>query len=244
MSAAPRLQRGLYAITGAGGDLATLLHRARAALDGGAVVLQYRRKGGLVQDWGDAGRSNAGRADMGRAGVDGALAGRDGAARQEEAAALAALCRRYGVPLIVNDDVELAAACGAAGVHLGRADLAIGAARARLGPGAIIGCSCYDSLARAAAAVAAGADYLAFGAFHPSPTKPDAVRAYPALLRAARARYALPLVAIGGILPGNAAPLVAAGADLLAAISGWFDAADPEAAARAYGACFIPDPTV
>lgn len=163
--------------------------------------------------------------------------GADAVLRHEQAAALLALCRRHGVPLIVNDDVALAAAIGADGVHLGEDDEDVSAARAWLPGGAIIGASCYDSLERAQRAADAGADYIAFGAFFPSPTKPNAKRATPALLRDA-ASLRLPRVAIGGITPDNAPSLIAAGADLLAIISGVFDAADPAAAAHAYRDCF------
>src|SRR6185312_14152545 len=110
------------------------------------------------------------------------------------------LCDTHAVPLIVNDDVALAFAVGAAGVHLGRDDDDVAAARAALGAGAIIGVSCYDSLERARAAAAAGADYVAFGAFFPSPTKPQAVRASLDLLRQS-ATLGVPRVAIGGITP-------------------------------------------
>jgi thiamine-phosphate pyrophosphorylase len=161
----------------------------------------------------------------------------DAALRHTQAMALAALCRDAGVPLIVNDDATLAADCGAAGVHLGEGDGDPGPARARLGPAAIIGVSCYDDLDRARAAAAAGADYIAFGAFFPSATKPNARRATPALLRDS-AGLGLPRVAIGGISPDNARGLVEAGADLLAVIAGVFDAPDPIAASRAYRACF------
>jgi thiamine-phosphate pyrophosphorylase len=161
----------------------------------------------------------------------------DAALRRTQAMALAALCRDAGVALIVNDDTALAAECGAAGVHLGEHDGGPGPARAQLGPTAIIGVSCYDDLARARAAVAAGADYIAFGAFFPSSTKPDARRATPALLRDS-AGLGLPRVAIGGITPDNGRGLIEAGADLLAVIAGVFDAPDPVAAARAYRACF------
>lgn len=161
----------------------------------------------------------------------------DAPLRRTQAMALAALCREAGVPLIVNDDAALAAECGAAGVHLGEHDGDPGPARARLGPTAIIGVSCYDDLDRARAAAAAGADYVAFGAFFPSATKPNARRATPALLRDS-ARLGLPRVAIGGITPDNGRGLVEAGADLLAVIAGVFDAPDPVAAARAYRACF------
>jgi thiamine-phosphate pyrophosphorylase len=156
----------------------------------------------------------------------------DADVRLRQARALRALCAMGGVPLIINDDVELAAAVGADGVHLGEHDAAIGDARMRLGAAAIIGVSCYDDLARARHAAAAGADYLAFGACFASPTKPNARRATPELLRQA-AVLGLPRVAIGGITPENAALVVAAGADLIAVISGVFDAPDPVAAARA-----------
>lgn len=161
----------------------------------------------------------------------------DAALRREQATALLALCRRHGVPLIVNDDAALAADIGADGVHLGEDDEDVSAVRAWLGRGALIGASCYDSLERAQRVADAGADYVAFGAFFPSPTKPHARRATPDLLRAAAA-LRLPRVAIGGITPDNASSLIDAGADLIAVVSGVFDAADPAAAAHAYRDCF------
>lgn len=160
----------------------------------------------------------------------------DSALKRAQAEALLAMCRAAGVPLVVNDDVTLAAEIGAEGVHLGRDDGDIGAARAMLGPAAIVGASCYDSLARARDAVRAGASYVAFGAFFPSGTKPGAVRADPSLLRDS-AGLGVPRVAIGGITPANAPRLLQAGADLLAVVGGVFDAPDPAAAARAYRAC-------
>ena len=161
----------------------------------------------------------------------------DAGTREREALALRAACARAGVAFIVNDDVALARKVGAEGVHLGERDDDIAAARALLGPDAIIGGSCYDDLARAEAAARAGASYVAFGAFFASPTKPHARRATTALLRDAAA-LGLPRVAIGGITPDNAAPLVAAGADLIAVISGVFAAPDAVAAARACAALF------
>ena len=155
--------------------------------------------------------------------------------------ALLPLCRAHGVPLLVNDDWRLAIECGAAGAHLGEDDGDLREARVALGPEAIIGASCYDSLALAERAVAAGASYVAFGAFFPTTTKTTTRRATPTLLRDAAA-LDVPRVAIGGITPDNARPLVAAGADLLAVIGGVFEAPDPIAAARAYAACF-PHPT-
>lgn len=152
---------------------------------------------------------------------------------REQVAALLPLCRGHGVPLLVNDDWRLALACGADGAHLGEDDGDLRAARSALGGRAILGASCYDSLALAEAAAAAGASYVAFGACFPSPTKPGARRAHPGLLREAR-KFGLPVVAIGGITPDNARVVVDAGADLVAVISGVFEASDPAAAACAY----------
>ncbi|MFA7095023.1 MAG: thiamine phosphate synthase [Gammaproteobacteria bacterium] len=199
---------GLYAITNEAPDACELSDRVARALRGGARAIQYRDKSG------------------------------DAARRLQEAEALRALCRAYNVPLIVNDDVELARAVGADGVHLGKDDASIAEARTALGAGAIIGVSCYNSLERALQADAAGADYVAFGSFFPSSTKPAAVRASLELLGTARAQIRLPIVAIGGITPENGAQLVAAGADMLAVIQGVFGAPDPEAAARRYAALF------
>ena len=97
-------------------------------------------------------------------------------AKLRQANALAVLCRARGVPFIVNDDIALALECGADGAHLGREDGDLAVARERL-RGRLLGVSCYDSLAQARAAVAAGADYVAFGSVYASPTKPAAVRA-------------------------------------------------------------------
>ena len=155
------------------------------------------------------------------------------ALRHAQAAALQAACADAGVPLIINDDVALARAVGAAGVHLGEDDGDIAAARAALGPQAIVGASCYDELARAQQAVASGASYVAFGAFFPTRSKQTTRRATPGLLAQA-ASLGVPRVAIGGITPDNMGPLVAAGADLIAVIGGVFEAADPVAAAQAY----------
>jgi len=154
------------------------------------------------------------------------------------AAALAECCNSQNVPLIINDDVELAVRVGAAGVHLGKDDGEIQHARERLGAAAIIGVSCYNSVARAEEAVRHGADYVAFGRFFPSNSKPLAAPAELATLQQARRLLTVPLVAIGGILPENGGELLAAGADMLAVIGGLFDSADPEQAARAYQALF------
>ena len=199
--------RGLYAVTPDTADTASLVARARMALEGGAGLLQYRAKG------------------------------RDPAAALDQARSLAAECRRSGALFIVNDSVELALAAGADGVHLGRDDAGIAAARARL-PAGIVGASCYADPEGARAAAAAGADYVAIGSVYPSRTKPAAVRAPLEAIAAAGRASGLPVAAIGGITPANAAALVHAGADMLAVISALFDAADVRAAARAFTRAF------
>ena len=161
----------------------------------------------------------------------------DSARRLAEARAIQALCASCGVPMIVNDDIELARAAGADGVHLGEDDGDVVAARSALGPQAIIGVSCYDSLERARSLAAAGADYVAFGAFFPSPTKPNTGRASPELLRQS-ATLGVPRVAIGGITPDNGGSLIDAGADYLAVISAVFGDPDVQAAAERFARLF------
>ncbi len=200
--------RGLYALTPDEPDTAALVAAVRAAVAGGAAAVQYRSK----------------RADA--------------ALRRAQAAALAALCREARVPLIVNDDLELALEVDAAGVHLGRDDGDLAAARRRLLPGKLLGASCYDRLDRAARAVAAGADYVAFGSVFASPTKPAAVRAPLALFGTAKRRLDVPLVAIGGITLANAREVVEAGADAIAVITALFEADDIAARARGFTALF------
>ncbi len=199
-----QLPAGLYAITPEIADTGRLVELVAAAIDGGAAAVQLRNK--------------SARRDQ----------------LHEQGEALLRLCRRGGVPLIVNDDVELAVALDAHGVHLGADDGDIAAARARLGPQRLLGASCYNRFELALAAQAAGASYVAFGAVFPSPTKPHAVRAEPALFRRAKAELAVPAVAIGGITADNAAPIVAAGAHALAVISDLFDAQDVAARARRF----------
>ena len=201
--------RGLYAITDPRlTPEPTLCDQVAAALAGGARLVQYRHK-------------NA-----------------DADTRRREAKALLALCRTHGVPLIVNDDIALAREVGADGVHLGREDADLHAARMALGDEALIGVSCYNELERARRACADGADYVAFGRFFPSGTKPEAVQAQPELIAQAKAELDRPVVAIGGITPDNGARLIAAGADMLAVIEGLFGQSDIEAAARRIAALF------
>ena len=194
--------RGLYAVTPDGLPDDRLLEQCRAVLAGGTRLLQYRNKA----------------ADTGT--------------RSRQALALRSLTREHAALLIVNDDAELAAACDADGVHLGREDGQAAAVLARF-PGLLVGVSCYADLDRACLACAAGADYLAFGSVAASPTKPEAVAAPLSLFAAARP-LGLPLVAIGGITLDNAASIRRAGADALAVISALFDHPDPAAQAAAF----------
>lgn len=149
------------------------------------------------------------------------------------AARLLALCKQYQAQFIINDQVEVAAEIGAHGVHLGRTDGSIQLARKRLGRQAIIGATCHNSLAWAKTAAQAGADYVAFGRFYSSTTKPDASPATLDLLRVAKRQIALPIVAIGGVNRDNAQDLLRSGADSLAICAGIFAADDIAAATRA-----------
>jgi thiamine-phosphate pyrophosphorylase len=155
------------------------------------------------------------------------------ARRQFEATALKELCHRFGVPLIIDNDVDLALAVAADGVHLGKHDVDVDVARAALGPRAIIGMSCYDSLQRGEDAARAGASYIGFGAFFASTTKPLAARAHANLLRQSAA-FGVTRVAIGGITPDNGAYLVEAGADFLAVVAAVFAANDIRSAAHRF----------
>lgn len=161
------------------------------------------------------------------------------AAQLHQARKLHALCQAHGALFIVNDDIELAQQCGADGVHLGRDDGSVSAARRQLGEHAIIGCSCYDRLELALEAQQLGADYVAFGRFHASSTKPDAVHAPIDLLDQASAELAIPICAIGGIETTNAGALVRRGAHMIAVINGLFGTTDIERRAREFAALFV-----
>jgi thiamine-phosphate pyrophosphorylase len=201
--------RGLYLVTPNWDDTDKLLAATAAALGAGAALVQYRHK--------DA----------------------SAALRAEQAAALLALCRRHGRPLVINDHLDLCRDLDADGVHVGHTDAGVTQARALLGKDKIVGASCYGELELALAARDAGASYVAFGGFYPSPVKKYDFVTPPELLERARARIVLPIVVIGGMTPANAAPLVARGADMVAAITSVYGA-DPAAAARAFGMLFGP----
>lgn len=202
---------GPYAVTPDWTDTARLLDVTAALLRGGIALLQYRNK----------------------------LA--DPALKRNQAAALIELARGHDVPCLINDDPQLALALQADGAHIGRDDGALAEARTLLGPERIVGVSCYNEASRAAAAHEGGASYLAFGAMFDSPTKPAAVRAPLELVRQTRALAPeATICCIGGIQLANAPLLISAGADLLAVITDLFEAADPEAQARAYARLFSP----
>ena len=200
---------GLYAIADTKYlDEAHLFTAVHAAIAGGARIIQYRDKKHSAVE------------------------------RTRQAVELAALCRRHDVLFIVNDDVELAKQVQADGVHIGREDASPTQARKQLGPRAIVGVSCYNELVRAETAQAQNADYVAFGRFFPSRTKAQAVQASSDLLREAKKKLRIPVVAIGGITPENGGSLIAAGADALAVIEGVFGQTDIRAAAERYASLF------
>jgi len=201
----PGLRPGLYAITDSHLTPApSLLAQVEAVLRGGAVLVQYRDKSA------------------------------SGPERLRQARNLQALCQDAGVPLIINDDAALAKRVGAAGVHLGQSDGSVAAARSLLGDTAIIGVTCHSDLTLARAAAEQGSDYLAFGRFFGSTTKPEAPAADPSVLRHSRS-FGLPVTAIGGITLDNGESLIRAGADMLAVVGGLFGGSPEHSEQRAQG---------
>jgi thiamine-phosphate pyrophosphorylase len=216
-----KLISGLYAVTPETSDSNRLLRDVEAALRGGASMLQYRAKH-LAPNL-----------------------------KANQAQAVQVICKKYRRPLIINDDPALAASMSASGVHLGSQDMPIGEAHQSFLSGMLVGVSCYDQLALAIEAEKNGADYVAFGSFFPSATKPNAVRPSLDLLREAKHTLSCPIVAIGGITVENAPSLIEAGADAVAVISALFDAPDIEASARQFASLFkrrqqtlIPSPPI
>lgn len=199
---------GLYAITPEDADTGRLASRVEAVLSGGCRLVQYRQKTAPAS------------------------------LRARQARVLSTLCARAGAALIVNDDPRLAAEAGAAGVHLGRDDGGVAAARALLPPGAVVGVSCYNDLDRASRLRDEGADYVAFGSFFASSVKPGAVRPSLSILERARAHLDCPVVAIGGITVERVPDLLCAGAHALAVITDLFEAPDPAARAAEYQSLF------
>lgn len=200
--------RGLYLVTPDWDDTERLLAVTDIALSAGASLVQYRHKNASP------------------------------ALREEQGAALLALCRSHGRPLVINDHVDLCRELDADGVHVGGTDVSVAQARALLGPGKIVGASCYGELKLAEAAGQAGASYVAFGGFYPSPVKKYSFVTPPELVEVWRDRVSLPMVVIGGMTPSNAAQLVRRGASMVAAITSVYGAADPAAAVRDFCALF------
>jgi thiamine-phosphate pyrophosphorylase len=200
--------RGLYLVTPDWHDTAKLLDITEQALAGGASLVQYRNKAA------------------------------DAALRYEQATQLQALCRRYVRPFIVNDFVKLCVELDADGVHVGAADTPVAAIRSAIGSDKIIGATCYGDLEIARQAWQAGASYVAFGGFYPSPVKKYPVTTSPGIVNQAKAQIALPLAVIGGMTAENARPLLAAGADMVAVISSIYLAKDPLTATRDFVTLF------
>lgn len=195
---------GLYIVTPDWDDTERLVTATQAAIEGGASLVQYRHK--TASD----------------------------ALRKEQALALQAVCKAYQVPFIVNDFVGLAAEIDADGVHVGGTDLAVAQARAQLGPDKIVGSSCYGEMARADTAEKEGASYAAFGGFYPSRVKKYAVTTSPDIIAQAKKEITIPVVVIGGMTPDNIAPLIAQGADMVAAVSGVYMQDNVKEAAREF----------
>ncbi len=202
--------KGLYGVTDGQllPDDRILLEAVEAALRGGMKVLQYRDKS------------------------------LDADKRLRQASMLRVLCHSYQALFIINDDIELAADVEADGVHLGQQDGSIAEARQRLGDYAIIGISCEGSVEQADTAVQHGANYIAFGRFFPSRTKPDAKPADLSLLPTVKKAFTVPVVAIGGITMDNAAQLIEAGADMIAVVHNLFASTDIESRAREFSTLF------
>lgn len=200
--------KGLYLVTPDWDDTEQLVAASEQAIEGGATLLQYRHKTA-----GDA-------------------------LRTEQASALLALCRRLGVPLIINDHIELCERLDADGIHVGGTDATVAEVRARLGKQKIVGASCYGDLQLATHAAAAGASYVAFGGFYPSRVKKYAVTTPPDIITRALSGLDVPLCVIGGMTAENSRPLVGLGAHMVAAISSVYSADDPRSAAAQFTALF------
>ena len=201
--------RGVYLVTPNWDDTDRLLDVTEQALQEGVALLQYRHKSA------------------------------DEALRREQASALRLLTRKYGVPFIVNDFIALCEEVDADGVHVGGTDISVLEARSRLGNGKLVGASCYGDLALARAAKKQGASYMAFGGFYPSLVKQYPVTTGPDIVVLAKREIDLPCVVIGGMTPENAAPLVARGADMVAAISSVYLASAPDIAVQKFNQLFI-----
>ena len=195
---------GLYLVTPDWDDTDLLIKVTERALSGGAAIVQYRHKFATPT------------------------------LREEQASALQGLCRQFNVPFIINDHIDLCLRLDADGVHVGGTDISVASARSAVGANKIVGASCYGDLNLARAANLGGASYVAFGGFYPSRVKKYPVTTSTDIIGSACASIPLSNVVIGGMTAENCQPLIAAGADMVAAISSVYLAADPQAAAREF----------
>ena len=200
--------KGLYIVTPDWDDTDQLVQATDLALQGGAVLVQYRHKTA------------------------------DAALRSEQATALLQVCRRHGVPFIINDHLELCLALDADGIHVGGTDASVAQVRAAVGPDKIVGASCYGTLQLARDAQAAGASYVAFGGFYPSRVKKYDFKTAPEIVAQSKAEIGLPVVVIGGMTVENCTPLITQGADLVAAISSVYMQENVSEAARGFAALY------
>jgi thiamine-phosphate pyrophosphorylase len=196
--------KGLYLVTPDWDDTEKLLAASEAALQGVAALFQYRHKTASA------------------------------ALRAEQAGALLALCRQYRVPMIVNDHLDLCQQIDADGLHVGGTDATVATVREALGTNKIVGASCYGDMQLARNTVAAGASYIAFGGFYLSRVKKYPVTTAMDIIAQAKKSLTVPVCVIGGMTSTNAQPLIAQGADMVAAISSVYQAADPRAAAQEF----------
>lgn len=199
---------GLYAITPELENTSDLLDKTRQVLEGGAQLIQYRNK-------------SANRILL-----------------REQAGLLLQLCREYTVPLIINDYLDLTIEIGADGLHVGQHDAAIAKARNQLGDNKIIGASCYNNLGLALQAEKEGADYVAFGAFFPSLTKPNTVSVTMNLIGEAKNKITVPIIGIGGIRLTNARKVIQSGCVAIAVCNDLFQSGNIKAKAAQYAQLF------
>jgi thiamine-phosphate pyrophosphorylase len=202
------MMRGLYLVTPNWDDTERLVACTAQALEAGAALVQYRHKDATP------------------------------ALRLEQSKALLALCRQHGALLVINDHTGLCQEIDADGVHVGGTDESVADVRRALGPSRIVGASCYGDLELARSAQRSGASYVAFGGFYPSAVKVYPVTTQPAIVEQAKAELSVPVVVIGGMTAPRAAPLVARGADMVAAISSVYQAGDIPAAVAGFAALF------
>lgn len=200
--------RGLYLVTPNWDDTSRLLEVTESALAAGVSLLQYRHKSANIE------------------------------LRYAQASALQNLCKKYSVPFIINDFVNLCAELNADGVHVGGTDMSVAQARSMLGPEKIVGSSCYGDLSLARLAQIQGATYTAFGGFYPSVVKQYPVTTDHDIVTLAKAELHLPQVVIGGMTVDLARPLIARGADMVAAISSVYNAEHPELVVKEFIALF------